>query len=59
MINGEIDKKIEFIIEQQAQFSAKIKMMRDVHKADAKLFNRHCVGSGGKGSSVVIPGICR
>ena len=37
MTNGELDKKIEFIIEQQAQFSADIQVMREVHEADAKL----------------------
>src|SRR5882762_11247326 len=37
MNNGEIDKKIEFIIEQQAQFSADIQVMREVHEADTKL----------------------
>ena len=37
MNNGEIDKKIEFIIEQQAQFSADIQVMREVHEAHTKL----------------------
>ena len=37
MNNGELDRKMEFIIEQQAQFSADIEVMREVHVADRKL----------------------
>ena len=37
MTNGDLDKRIEFIIEQQAQFSADIEVMREVHAADTKL----------------------
>ena len=37
MTNGELDRKIQFIIEQQAQFSADIEVMREVHAADTKL----------------------
>ena len=37
MTNGDLEKKIEFIIEQQAQFAADIQVMREVQKADAKL----------------------
>ena len=37
MANGELDKKIEFIIDQQALFTADIQVMREVHVADTKL----------------------
>jgi hypothetical protein len=37
MTNGELDKKIEFIIDQQAQFTADIQVMREVYAADTKL----------------------
>ena len=37
MTNGDLDKKIEFIIDQQAQFTADIEVMREVHAADTKL----------------------
>ena len=37
MSNDELDRKMEFIIEQQAQFSADIEVMREVHAADTKL----------------------
>jgi len=37
MTNDELDRRIEFIIEQQAQFSADIEVMREVHAADTKL----------------------
>jgi hypothetical protein len=38
MTNDELDRKMEFIIEQQAQFSADIEVMREVHAADTRLF---------------------
>lgn len=37
MTNEELDRKMEFIIEQQAQFSADIEVMREVHAADTIL----------------------
>ena len=37
MSNEELDRKIEFIVEQQAQFAADIQVMREVHEADTKL----------------------
>jgi ABC-type transporter Mla subunit MlaD len=40
MTNGEIESKIEFIIDQQAQFTAHIEVMREVHEADTKLLKQ-------------------
>jgi predicted nucleic acid-binding Zn-ribbon protein len=40
MSDGELDKKIEFIIDQQAQFTADIAVMREVHAADTKLLTQ-------------------
>ena len=37
MSNEELDRKIEFIVEQQAQFAADIQIMREVHAADTQL----------------------
>jgi len=37
MNNEEMDKKMEFIIEQQAQFAADIQVLREVQAQDAKL----------------------
>ena len=37
MNNEEMNKKMEFIVEQQAQFAADIEKMREVQAADAKL----------------------
>ena len=37
MTNDEFNKRMEFIVEQQAQFTADIQIMRDVHEADVKL----------------------
>jgi len=37
MTNGDLEKRIEFIIDQQAQFTADIEVMREVHEADTKL----------------------
>lgn len=37
MSNEEFDRKMEFIVEQQAQFVADIQVMREVHAADVKL----------------------
>jgi hypothetical protein len=36
MTEGELNKKVEFIIEQQAQFAADIEVMREVQREDAK-----------------------
>ena len=38
MSNEEMNKKMEFVIEQQAQFAANIKLMRDVQAQDGNLF---------------------
>ena len=37
MSNEEMNKKMEFIVEQQAQFAADIEVMREIQAADAKL----------------------
>ena len=37
MTDEELNRKMEFIVEQQAQFSADIEVMREVHAADTKL----------------------
>jgi hypothetical protein len=37
MSNEEMNKKMEFIVEQQAQFAADIEVMREIHKADTEL----------------------
>jgi hypothetical protein len=37
MSNEEMNKKMEFIVEQQAKFAAEIEMTREVQAADAKL----------------------
>ena len=37
MSDEEMNKKMEFIVEQQANFAAQIEMMREVQAADAKL----------------------
>src|SRR6185436_20876066 len=37
MSEEEMNKKMEFIVEQQANFAAQIEMMREVQAADAKL----------------------
>jgi Tfp pilus assembly protein PilN len=39
MNNEEMKKKMEFIVEQQAQFAADIQVMREVQAQDAKQFN--------------------
>jgi ABC-type transporter Mla subunit MlaD len=36
MSNEEFDRKMEFIVDQQAQFAADIQVMRQVHDADVK-----------------------
>ena len=36
--NEEMNKKMEFIVEQQAKFAADIEMMREVQEVDAKRF---------------------
>ncbi len=37
MDNEEINRKMEFIIEQQAQFAADIQVMREIQATDTKL----------------------
>ena len=37
MSNEEMNKKMEFIVEQQAQFAADVEKMREVQATDAKL----------------------
>ncbi len=37
MSNEEMNKKMEFIVDQQAKFAADIEIMREVQEADAKL----------------------
>jgi hypothetical protein len=37
MTNEEIGQRIEFIIEQQAQFTADIQILREIQEADTKL----------------------
>jgi DNA gyrase/topoisomerase IV subunit B len=41
MSNEEMNKKMEFIIEQQAQFAADIEVMREIQAADAKLLKEN------------------
>lgn len=41
MSNEEFDRKMEFIVEQQAQFAADIQIMREVHDADVKSLREH------------------
>jgi len=38
MSDEEMNKKMEFIVEQRAKFAADIEMMREVHAMDAKRF---------------------
>jgi len=40
MSNEEMNKKLEFIVEQQARFAADIEKMREVQAADAKLLKK-------------------
>src|SRR4051812_30697724 len=40
MSNEEMNKKMEFIVEQQANFAAQIEMMREVQAAEAKLLKQ-------------------
>jgi len=40
MSNEEMNKRIEFIVEQQAQFAADIQVMREVQAQDAKLLKK-------------------
>jgi len=39
MSNEEFNRKMEFIVEQQAQFAADIQVMREVHDAEVKRLN--------------------
>jgi hypothetical protein len=40
MSNEEMNKKMEFIVEQQAQFAADIQVMREVQAQDVKLLKQ-------------------
>ena len=44
MSDEELNKKMEFIVEQQAQFASDIGMMREVHEADSKLVKNGLLG---------------
>jgi len=44
MSNEEMNQKMEFIVEQQAQFAADIQAMREVQAADAKLLKDGLIG---------------
>jgi hypothetical protein len=44
MSDEELNKKMEFIIEQQAQFASDIGMMRELHEADSKLVKDGLLG---------------
>ena len=44
MSNEEMNKKMEFIVEQQAKFAADIEIMRQVQAADAKLLKDGLIG---------------
>ena len=44
MTNEEMNQKMEFIVEQQAQFAADIQATREVQTADAKLFKDALLG---------------
>ena len=37
MSDAEMNKKMEFIVEQQAKFASEIEIMREVHAAESKL----------------------
>lgn len=41
MSNEEMNKKMEFIVEQQAKFAAEIEITREVQATDAKLLKEH------------------
>jgi len=41
MSEEEMNKKMEFIIEQQAKFAAEIEITREIQAQDAKLFKEH------------------
>jgi hypothetical protein len=44
MNNDEMNKKMEFIVEQQAKFAADIEVMREVHEKDTKLLKDGLIG---------------
>ncbi len=44
MSNEEMNKKMEFIVEQQAKFASDIEMKREVQAADAKLVKDGLIG---------------
>lgn len=45
MSNEEMNKKMEFIVEQQAKFAAGIEMMREVQAADSRRFSDALIGT--------------
>ena len=44
MSDAEMNKKMEFIVEQQAKFAAEIEIMREVQAADAKRLGDGLIG---------------
>lgn len=40
MNNEELNRKMEFIVEQQARFATDIQVMREIHEADTKLLKQ-------------------
>ena len=44
MSSEEMNKKMEFIVEQQAKFAADVEVMREVQAADAKLVKDGLIG---------------
>lgn len=44
MSNGEMNKKMEFIVERQAKFAADIEIMREIQAVDAKRLGDGLIG---------------
>jgi hypothetical protein len=44
MSEEELNKKMEFIVEQQAKFAAEIEIMREIHAVDSKLLKDGLIG---------------
>jgi hypothetical protein len=44
MSDAEMNKKMEFIVDQQAKFAADIEIMREIQAADAKRFGDGLIG---------------
>ena len=42
MTNEEIGQRIEFIIEQQAQFASDVQILREIQAADTKMLKEQC-----------------